>query len=150
MRVRKLALRSVTLVNGAQMGAIEAQEGIPEIHGEIWRLESDTRALGVVERAVDAVMEATHSVVALVDAAAGIGSSAAVYEAAVSAARIAHRAIDGIHGDTELFDDPEEDESEQRVAPHIDEFWNAMGAGHRMAGGRPKPQTCGPRRSSLV
>ena len=114
------------LVEGARISAFEAQEAVPEIQQAVWRFESDARALGVAERAVDATVEATQSVIAVVGAAEGIGSSAAVYEAAVSAARIAHHAIDGIHGDTEFFDDPEEDKPDGGVAPHIEEFWNAM------------------------
>ena len=115
-----------SLAYGARMGAVEAQEAIPEIDEEVWRLENDACALGVPERAVDAAVEATHSVVAVVDAAEGIGSSAAVHEAVASAARIAQCAIDGIHGGTELFDDPEENESEDGVAPHFEEFWYAV------------------------
>ena len=114
------------LVNGARMGAFEAKEAIPEMHESVCQFEEDARALGVAERAVDAAVQATQSVVATVDAAEGIASPAAVYEAVVSAARIAHSAIDGLHGDTEFFDDPEEDESETAVAAHIEEFWKAV------------------------
>ena len=91
------------LADGAQIVALEAEEAIPDIHEQVWRLQIDARALRVAERAVDAVVEATQSVVAVVDVEEGIGSPAAVYEAAVSATRLAHSAIDGIHGDTELF-----------------------------------------------
>ena len=86
------------LVNGARMGAFEAKEAIPEMHESVWQFEEDARALGVAERAVDAAVQATQSVVATADAAEGIASPAAVYEAVVSAARIAHSAIDGVHG----------------------------------------------------
>ena len=43
------------LANGARIGAIEAQEVIPDIYEEIWRLERDARALVVAERAVNAL-----------------------------------------------------------------------------------------------
>ena len=114
------------LAYGARMGAIEAQEAIPEIYVEVWRLERDARELEVAERAVDAVVEATQSVVAKVDAGEGIGSSAAAFGAAVAVARFGHSAIDGIHGDTELSVDMEEDELKSGVPPHIAEFWNAV------------------------
>ena len=114
------------LLDGASMGAIEAQEAIPEIYQEVWRLESDARALRVAKRAVDAAVEATQSVVSTVDVGEGIGSSAAVYEAAVSVAWIAQSAIDAMHGDTEFLDDVEEEESKTEIAPHIEEFWNAV------------------------
>ena len=114
------------LANGARMGAFEAQDGISDLQESVWQFEEDSRALGVAERAVNAAVQATQSVVAIVDAADGIGSPAAVYEAAVLAAANAHSAIDGVHGDSEFFDDPEEDQSETGVASHIDEFWNAV------------------------
>ena len=97
------------LVDGARRNAFDAQEAIPDMYEEVWRYENEAGALSVAQRAVDAAVEATQSVVAFVDAADGIGSSAAVYEAAVSATQVAHSAIDGIHGDTELFEGPEED-----------------------------------------
>ena len=114
------------LVDGARRNTFDAQEAIPDMYEEVWRYENEAGALSVAQRAVDAAVEATQSVVAFVDAADGIGSSAAVYEAAVSATQVAHSAIDGIHGDTELFEGPEEDEAEKIVAPHIEEFWNAV------------------------
>ncbi|MCY3597487.1 MAG: hypothetical protein OXG71_08660 [Rhodospirillales bacterium] len=108
------------------MSVIEVREAIPEFHEEVWRYENDARALDIAKRAVYAAVEATQSVVAVIDAAEGIGSSAAVYEAAVSAVQAAHSAIDGIHGETEFFDDLGEDGSEKVVAPHLEEFWNAI------------------------
>lgn len=111
---------------GARMGAIEAQEAIPEIHEEVWRLERDARELEVAKRAVNAVVEATQSVVAKVDAEKGIGCPTAVFDAVIAVVQFAHNAIDGIHGDTELSDGTEEDESPSEVPPHIAEFWNAV------------------------
>lgn len=81
------------LVDGARISVFEAQEAIPEIQQAVWRFESDARALGVAERAVDATVEATQSVIAVVGAAEGIGTSAAVYEAAVSATPSRKRAL---------------------------------------------------------
>lgn len=114
------------LADGAQIDLLEAREAIPDIYQEIRRLEADARALRLAERAVNTVLEATNLVVAIFDAAKEIGSSAAVHEAATSAAQIALNAIDGIHGDTELLDDAEENGSEESVVPHIEEFWNAV------------------------
>ena len=114
------------LVDGARRNAYEARDAIPDMYEEVWRYESDAGALAVGQRAVNAAVEATQSVVAVVDAAEGIGSPAAAYEAAVLAAQVAHNAIDGIHGDTEFFGSPEEDDSEKVVAPHIEGFWNAV------------------------
>ena len=114
------------LVDGARMNAFEARDVIPDMNEEVWRYENDAGALAVAQRAVDAAVEATQSVVAVVDAAERIGSPAAVYEAAVSAAQVAHSAIDGIHGDTEFFEGPEEDEPERVIAPHIEGFWTAV------------------------
>ena len=93
---------------------------------EAWRYESEAGALRVAQRAVVAAVEATQSVVAFVDAAEGIGSPAAVREAAVLATEAAEDAIDGIHGDTELRRIAGESEGENVVAPHVEEFWNAM------------------------
>ena len=147
---RKAGASVSDFVGDARIGVVEAQEVIPEIHQEIRRLENDARALGVAERAVDAMVEATDSVVAIVDAAEGIGSSAAVYEAAASAARTAHRAIDGVHGDTEFFDDPEEDGSEAGVAPRIlrnsGTRWHWTPSGW----GRAEMRKCDPRKWSHV
>ena len=72
------------------------------------------------------LVEATQSVVAKVDAEHGIASSAAVFHAAVAVARLAHSAIDDIHGDTELSDDIQDDESKPGVVPQVAEFWNAV------------------------
>ena len=137
------------LVDGARMGAFEAQEAIPEMHESVWRFEEDARALGIAERAVNAALHATQSAVDAIDAAEGIGSAASVYEAVLSAAEIAHHAIDGIHGDTEFFDDLEGDESVTGVASHIEEFWKAVAldvecleAGAN-AGGQPKETVAG-------
>ena len=114
------------LVDGARRNAFDAQEAIPEFHEEVWRYQNEAGALSVAQRAVNAAVEATQSLVACVDAAEGIGSSAAVYDAAVLAAQLAQSAIDGIHGDTEFFEGPREDGSEKVVAPHIEEFWIAV------------------------
>ena len=114
------------LANGARMNAFDARDAIPEMYEEVWRYENEAGALSVAQRAVDAAVEATQSVVAVADAAKEIGSPVAVYEAAVLAAQVASSAIDGIHGDTEFFEWPVEDETEKAVAPHIDEFWNAV------------------------
>ena len=93
---------------------------------EAWRYENEAGALRVAQRAVVAAVEATQSVVALVDAAEGIGSPAAVREAAVLATEAAEDAIDGIHGDTELRRIAGESEGENVVASHVEEFWNAV------------------------
>ena len=114
------------LVDVARMNAFDARDAIPDMNEEVWRYEYEAGALAVAQRAVDAAVEATQSVVAVVDAVEGIGSPAAVYEAAVLAVQVAQSAIDGIHGDTEFFQGPEEDESEEVVAPHIEGFWNAV------------------------
>ena len=114
------------LVNGARINVFEAQDAIPDMYEEVWGYENEARALAVAQSAVDAAVEATQSVVALVDAVEGIGSPAAVYEAAVSAVQVAHSAIDDIHGDTAFFEGPEEDDSEKVVAPHTEGFWNAV------------------------
>ncbi|MXW21361.1 MAG: abortive infection family protein [Gammaproteobacteria bacterium] len=115
------------LAHGARMNVIEAQEAIPEMHEVIWRLERNARALEVAERAVSAVVEATHSVVAKVDAEHGMASQAAVFDTAVAVMQFAHSAIDGIHGDTELTDVFDDHESTPEVVPHIAEFWSAVG-----------------------
>lgn len=114
------------LSTNALYAAIEAEEVIPEVHEQVRLLQDDARALRVAERAVDAAVEATRSAAAVVDVGEGIGSPAAAYEAAVSAARLAHSAIDGIHGDTELYHGLEQDDSEAGVASHIESFWNAI------------------------
>ena len=108
------------------MGAFEVQEAIPDIEEEVWRLQDDARALRVAAPAVEALVEAAQSVAAVVDAEKGIGSLAAVYEAAVSATQLANEAVDGIHEDTELFDDQQEDQSERSIVPHIEAFWKAV------------------------
>ncbi|MDE0538716.1 MAG: hypothetical protein OXH94_08330 [Rhodospirillales bacterium] len=114
------------LEDDARMNAFEARDAIPFMSYEVWHYESEASALKDVQRAVEAAVEATQSVVAVADAAEGIGGSATVYEAAVLAAQAAHSAIDGIHGDTEFLEVPEEDESERVVAPNIEGFWNAV------------------------
>ncbi len=114
------------LANDAQMGVVELREAVSELNEQIWRCERDARNLMIAGSAVDAVVEATQSVVAKVDAEEGIGSPAAVIEAAIESARFAHTAIDGIHGDTGFFDDLEEDELSENVPWHIAEFWSAV------------------------
>ena len=114
------------LVDGAHMNAFHAQEAIPDMYEEVWRHKNEAGALSVAQRAVNAAVEATQSVVAVVDAAKGIANPDAVYEAAAQAAQAAHGAIDGIHGDTELFQGIDEVQSQEVVAPHIDEFWSAV------------------------
>ena len=114
------------LADGAQMVALEAQEAIPDVHEQVWRLQNNAHALRIAERAVDALVEAAQSVVAVVDVGEGIASAAAVYEAAASSAQLAHNAIDGVHGDTELLDVQEEGKSERGVASHIEAFWTAV------------------------
>ena len=91
------------LVKEASMNEIHVREAVPEIHEEVLRYERDAHDLRVAGDAVDAVVEATQSVVAKVNAEKGIGSPAAVIEAAVAVAQFAHTAIDGIHEDTEFF-----------------------------------------------
>lgn len=110
----------------ARLDVVEAQEAISDMTDEMRRFEDDARALGIVEYAVNSVVEATQSVVAIADAGGGISSPAAVFEAVVSVAGYAQSAIDGIHGDTAFFDDLEEDEPEEDVPTHIEEFWNAV------------------------
>ena len=110
----------------ARWREIEAQEAIPELDDEVWRLRNAAQALGVAERSVEVAVEATHSVVAIVAAEEGVGSPAAAREAAVSATQVAHSAIDDIHGDRDIFDEPQEGESEEGAAPHIEEFWNSV------------------------
>lgn len=112
--------------DGAQMDVLDARQAVSDMPEEIGRLESDVLALNVAARAVNVAVEAAQSVVAIVDAAGGISSSAAVFEAAVSAAEFAQYAIEGIHGDTACFDDPEEEEPEMEIPPHVEEFWNAV------------------------
>lgn len=114
------------LVDGARMNAFDAQDVIPDMYEEVRRYENDARALSVAHHAVDAAVEAAQSVVAIVDVSEGIGSPAAVYEAAVLAAQVAHSAIHGILGDTEFLEGQAEDETEEVAAPHIDEFWHAV------------------------
>ena len=114
------------LYNSAQMAAIETKEIEPDLHHEIWQLEQYCGNVGIAARALDAIEEATESVVAMVDARASIGSSAAVYDAAVSVARHVHSAVDGIHGDTELSFELEEDEATHQRGPHFVEVWKAM------------------------
>ena len=114
------------LTNSAEINVLHAREAISDIPEEIARLESDTRALNVAACAVNAAVQAAQSVVSIVDAVGGISSSAAVFEATVSAAGDAHCAIERIHGDTVFFDDLGEDEPEIEVPLHIEEFWNAV------------------------
>ena len=114
------------LVNCARTAVVEVYESVPEFHDEYWRYQNDANALGVAERAVEAVVEATQSVVALNGVMAGTSSPDAVREAAVLAAQGAHSAIDGLHGDTELYEGWDEDGADDVVSPHIEGFWNAV------------------------
>lgn len=114
------------LANDAQMGVVELREAVPELNEQIWRCERDACNLMIAGSAIDAVVEATQSVVAKVDAEEGIGSPTAVIAAAIESVRSARTAIDGIHRDTEFYDDLEEDESSANVPRHIAEFWSAV------------------------
>lgn len=113
-------------VNDAQMDVVGAYEGLSDMPWEIGRYVDDARGLKVAECAVNSIVEATQSVVAIADAAGGLSTPAAVFEAVASAAGFAQRAVDGIHGDTVLFEDLEEDEPEEDVPTHIKVFWNAV------------------------
>ena len=116
------------LVDCAWTNVYQAREFalMDEFPEEARRYESEAGALSVAQCAVVAAVEATQSVVAFVDAAEGIGSPAAVREAAVLATEAAEYAIDGIHGATELRRIAGESEGENVVAPHVGEFWNAV------------------------
>ena len=114
------------LVNFARMAVVEAHEAIPELHEEVWRYQNDANALSVAQCAVEAVVEATQSVAALVGAAAGTSSPDAAREAAVLAAEGAHSAIDGLHCDTDLYEAWDEDGAGDVVSPHIEGFWHAV------------------------
>ena len=112
-------------------------------------MERDASALSVAECAVTAVVEATQSVVAKVDAEAGIGSTAALVGAAVEVARFAQSAIDDIHGNSEFSIDMEEDELKSGIPQHIEEFWNAVALdaewleSSENAGNKPEDTTAG-------
>lgn len=116
------------LVDCAWMNVNQAREFglMEESPEEAWRYENEAGVLSVAQRAVVAAVEATRSVVAFVDAAERIVSPAAVREAAVLAMEAAQDAIDGIHGDTKLRGIAGENERENDVAPHVEEFWNAV------------------------
>ena len=116
--------------NAAQMSAFEARDAIPDMDEYVWRLEGDARALGIANRAVDAAAHAVQAVVDAVDAAKGIAGLDAVYKATVDAAVAAHRAVDGVHGNSEFFnffnESEKDDEAEANIAEHIAEFWKAV------------------------
>ena len=115
------------LANGAQLAVFEAKDAMPEIYQYIWELETDSRMLGIAERAVSAIGFAAQAVVDAIDSEQGIAGSDAVYQSAVSAATSAESAISDVHGDVESFTEPEEgDDSKPEIAEHISEFWRAV------------------------
>ena len=113
--------------NAVRMSVFEAKDAIPEMDEHVWGLEGDARAYGIAERAVDAAMHALQAAVDCVDAAKGIASRDAVFESCVAAAAAACDAVDGVHGDTELFSGLKgEGQDETVVAAHVAEFWQAV------------------------
>ena len=126
-RVARQELATISsLAYSAQKNLIDALEAIPDFPEEVARYENEANMLGVVECAVHSTMKATDAVVAMVDEISGIGSSAAAIEATVCVAKNAHAAIDGVNDYTVLIDAWENDEPEDSVPPHIEEFWTAV------------------------
>ena len=114
------------IANDAQMNVVYAKEAIPDTHEEILRYERDTQNLGIARAAVDAVVEATQSVVAKLDVEKGIGSPSTLIDVVVSATQSASAAIGGIHEDPEIFIEFDESESSSEVPQHITQFLGAM------------------------
>ena len=127
-RAAAQAIEAVSAVAyGARLSVVDLIEAVPEEHESIRGAEADARALGIVEYAVDAAAHAVRAVVDLADVGRGIASPDSVYEATVQAITAARRAVEGIHGDDEFFNETqEEDATETNVAEHIVEFWNAV------------------------
>ena len=114
-------------VDGARMGAFEAQDAIPEMQELVWRLQADARALGVAETVVEAAVHAVQGTVDAVDAASGVASPKAVFESTVAATIAACNAIDDVNGGSQsLAWLDEEARKEFPVAAHIGEFWEAV------------------------
>ena len=114
-------------VDGARMGAFEAQDAIPEMHELVWRLEADARALGVAETVVEAAVHAIQGTVDAVDAASGVASPKAVFESTIAATIAACEAIDCVNGGSGLLAELDEEAGEETpVAAHIVEFWEAV------------------------
>ena len=114
--------------NSVQAGLIEYMEIAEDIpFGPVEDAKTNARALGVAEHAVGAAVNAVQAVIDAVDAASGIASLDAVFEAAVAAAISAHNAVDGEHGYVELRSMPvEEADDEVEIAAFIVELWKAM------------------------
>ena len=113
------------ITNDAQIDLVYATEALADLYEEVFQYECNARDLGVARGAVNAVMEATQSVVAKVDAEEGTGSPSTLIDVVISVVRFARTAIDGIRGDTEFFNDFG-DESSSEVPQHIAEFWSAV------------------------
>ena len=115
------------VANSAQMGVIETIEAVPDEHFLIHDLQSDIRALCVVEYTINSAVHAMQVAIDTVDATDGIASPKASFEAATETIETALNAVDGVHGDAEFFDTLEVDtDNEIEHAPHITEFWKAV------------------------
>ena len=115
-----------SLVNDANINVVRVQEAISDIQEEVLRYERDVHDLRVAGYAVNAVVEATQSVVAKVDAEKGIGNLSTLIDVVISVVQFAHTAIDSIHEDTEIFIDIDENESSSEVPRHVTQFWGAV------------------------
>lgn len=116
----------IDLANGTRMAVVEANDAVPELSEYIWGLENDARAVGLAVPAVEAIMQSAQATVDAVDSEKGIARPDSVHESTVAAAVAANGAIDAIHGNTDFFDESEEDEdSGISVSAHVAEFWKA-------------------------
>ena len=114
------------VLNEASMNVIHVREAIPDFPEQVLQYERDAHDLRIAGDVVDAVVEAAQSVVAKVDVEKGIGSPSTLIDVVVSVVQSAYTAIDGIHGDTELLRDIDENESSAEVSRHITQFWDAV------------------------
>ena len=113
--------------NAARMAEFEAKDAIPEMLEVVQRLECDTRALGIAESAVDAVVHAVQATVDAVDAKKGTASPDAASESCIAAATAACNAVEGVNGYSAASAALEENAGEATsVSAHIASFWQAM------------------------